>query len=286
MEFENEIIQCFGNSSTNSTQDNATINTNGLTPEENVNNTEETEGAVVPQTENNNDPTDPEVVDISSEHEEEHGESEASESDEIEDSERVENQRTIKCEKCNTDILCDDNLRAHNETVHPPRELNRTECTSCGFKAEDKQDLRRHIQTDHLVNRPCKEFMRNSCKYKEKCYYKHIQLNEGQCLCFSCGEIFENKTSLSTHIKTHHGNTVCKNFKRGACTFDTETCFYSHEVVHETNVTFLENNPTPTIPPENNHNMKKHIKMENMKSTLSGFMLNVGMKMGHLLDLI
>ena len=148
--FEDELflklIQYFGMSSTNTTQDNVTNETNDIAQEEIENNTEETEGAVVPQTENNNDPTDPEVVDISSEHEEEHGESEASESDEIEDSERVENQRPIKCEKCNADILCDDNLRAHNETVHPPRELNRTECTSCGFKAENKQDLRRHIK--------------------------------------------------------------------------------------------------------------------------------------------
>ena len=90
-EFEKElyskIIQYLGNSSTNSTQDNATNDKNGSSPEENVNNTEETEGAVVPQTENNNDPTDLEVVDISSDYEEEHGESEASESEEIEDSE-------------------------------------------------------------------------------------------------------------------------------------------------------------------------------------------------------
>ena len=115
--------------------------------------------------------------------------------------------------------------------------------------------------------------MRNSCKYKEKCYYKHIQINEGQCLCFSCGEICENKTSLSTHIKTHHGNTVCKNFQRGACTFDNDTCFYSHEVVPETNDTFLENNPTSTIPPEYRQNTKKPTYMENMKMNLSGRMI-------------
>ena len=121
--------------------------------------------------------------------------------------------------------------------------------------------------------------MKNNYKYGQDCYYQHIQLVEGQIFCYNCGEICENKMSLVTHIKNNHGMTICKNFLRGSCTFDSEECFYKHEVVWEdNNDAFLENNPTPIIPPEQEQNRTRPTEKENTIRKVSGLMMKVGMQ--------
>ena len=73
--------------------------------------------------------------------------------------------------------------------------------------------------------------------------------------------------------------TICKKFLRGSCTYDSEECFYKHEVVREdNNDAFLENNPTPIIPPEQEQNRTRPTETENTMRKVSGLVMKVGMK--------
>ena len=47
-----------------------------------------------------------------------------------------------------------------------------------------------------------------------RCIFKHIIFREGQYICYTCGQIDNNKPSNMKHLKTAHGGVPVKGLKK------------------------------------------------------------------------
>ena len=105
---------------------------------------------------------------------------------------------------------------------------NETPCTMCNMNFKSKTKLNIHKKEIHNKSlKPCRNFPTNSCEYDDECNFTHTILSHGQHMCFKCGDILENKSMMIKHIKTIHGQELCKKFKDNKCDFG-ERCFYKH----------------------------------------------------------
>ena len=86
---------------------------------------------------------------------------------------------------------------------------------------------------------PCQKYREGNCSFsKEMCWWRHEDQNgwkeDGRIKCFICNDAFESKDRLMvhTHRKKNHLQTVreCTNFKRQTCRFQSELCWFKHEL--------------------------------------------------------
>ena len=85
-----------------------------------------------------------------------------------------------------------------------------------------------HNNTRHnKSSKPCLNFQTSNCEYDSECDFLHIILNQGDHICYKCGDILGNKTFLITHISREHGNEPCKKFAANKCTFGNR-CLFKH----------------------------------------------------------
>ena len=105
-----------------------------------------------------------------------------------------------------------------------------------------KSELRSHIKTKHKTYKPCRNYaLHSQCDFGNDCIYNHNIPKEGEYLCFTCDNKFNSKTNLIQHIKTEHGNEPCRNFLKGQCKYEMNTCFFRHGTLN--NIT----SPKPNI---------------------------------------
>ena len=91
-----------------------------------------------------------------------------------------------------------------------------------------KNDLNGHIKETHKTHKPCNKFPGNRCEYDDdECRYRHIILQQGEHICYKCGEITTSRTNIMNHIKEIHGNILCHKFLLNKCTYFSR-CLYSH----------------------------------------------------------
>ena len=78
----------------------------------------------------------------------------------------------------------------------------------CDSMFPTKNDLNRHIKENHKTHKPCNKFPGNRCEYDDECRYRHVILQQGQHICYKCGEITMSRTDMMNHIKETNGNSV------------------------------------------------------------------------------
>ena len=85
-----------------------------------------------------------------------------------------------------------------------------------------------HNNTRHnKSSKPCRNFQTSNCEYDSECDLLHSILNQGEHICYKCGDILGNKTFLMTHISREHGEEPWKKFAANKCTFGN-MCLFKH----------------------------------------------------------
>ena len=79
----------------------------------------------------------------------------------------------------------------------------------------------------HKSYKPYKHFANNECEYEGGCRFSHKILQRGQPVCYKYGDILSSKTELIRHIRSEHGNEVCKKFKENDCDYGSK-CLFQH----------------------------------------------------------
>ena len=90
-----------------------------------------------------------------------------------------------------------------------------------------KDYLKNHVTSEHKTFKSCNKFASNTCEYDDECRYQHIILEGTKEVCFTCGEMFRNKTDMMKHIKATHGAEPCMRFDEGNCVYGSK-CLFSH----------------------------------------------------------
>ena len=73
--------------------------------------------------------------------------------------------------------------------------------------------------------------MQKTIVKKDKCRFPHIKPQQGQEVCYQCGNIFMSKTDLINHIKTQHGMVICHKFLRNECSHSSDECIFTHKTM-------------------------------------------------------
>ena len=70
-----------------------------------------------------------------------------------------------------------------------------------------------------------------NCEFKDRCWWKHKQMDSKEIECYFCEESFETKAQVMLHRKTKHTKTVknCTKFEIGNCSKSEETCWFMHK---------------------------------------------------------
>ena len=143
---------------------------------------------------------------------------------------------------------------------------NRTfKCKVCEYRASKKRDLTLHMKDVHKSFKPCNQFLNDKCEFDSDCMYNHVNLRENEVICFTCGNKFQDKHSLLTHIRNIHGNAPCKNFLKGNCKFN-ERCFFRHYREVNNTPSFLSTPISHTTPPGSPQDME--LSLQNIMTNI------------------
>ena len=83
-------------------------------------------------------------------------------------------------------------------------------------------------------------------EYDNECHFHHVILNQGEHICYKCGEICNNKTLLMRHITSEHGKEQCKKIAAGSSNFG-DRCLFKHTNIIVQNVLISPNQETPQV---------------------------------------
>ena len=149
----------------------------------------------------------------------------------------------VKCKsvyKTNSEL--ETHMKSHNDGPNDMSELQRAadsiedglKCNTCNKQCKDMNEIRRHRKAEHPSYKPCKNFPGQSaedrCKFGDQCDWNHVELREGECICWTCGLIFTNNSDLTFHRKNVHKSTgPCKYFGLpGGCNKEDKDCQFMH----------------------------------------------------------
>ena len=159
------------------------------------------------------------------------------------------------CSQCFFQGTSQRELNNHINLKHTRREYRNESlisCNNCGEQFHSKSDLMHHRKTKHFNTIAlCRNNLVGKCMYADQmCWWNHAERREisGTVECFNCGRGFENKSSLMSHRKTEHENTVkiCSQFQSGNCVFRNETCWFLHTIKTDETVTVEDDDDEPS----------------------------------------
>ena len=138
---------------------------------------------------------------------------------------KEEEDSEFTCDQCAYQTINRDQFIEHMDKAHSQTELT---CIPCKTKFRTKHAMKKHKKETHKISyKPCRNFPQNNCEYDNECNFSHIILNQGQHICYKCGDILESKTYLLKHITSVHGEEICKRFLDNKCSYG-ERCFFKH----------------------------------------------------------
>ena len=134
---------------------------------------------------------------------------------------KQEEDSQFNCKDCQFQTMNRDQLYQHMDMIH-----KKFECNLCNTLFKTRKGLNIHSKEIHNKKfKLCRNFPSKNCEYDSECTFQHIILNQGEHICFKCGDVYKSKTLLLNHIKSDHGQETCKRFLQNNCTFG-ERCFH------------------------------------------------------------
>ena len=171
---------------------------------------------------------------------------------------------SFTCNDCSYQTISRDQLIEHTEKTHTTNN-NILKCDSCKLNFSNQKEMNIHNNTRHnKSSKPCRNFQTSNCEYDSECDFLHIILNQGEHICYKCGDILGNKTLLMTHISREHGEEPCKKFAANKCTFGNR-CLFKHifkpvNIVPKKQQDFHNSPQEKTQPPGGMQTMSEHIQ--------------------------
>ena len=134
------------------------------------------------------------------------------------------NDSQFNCKECQYQTINRDQFSQHMEMTHKYKA--EFECNLCNTFFRTRKDLNIHSKDIHnKIFKPCRNFPSKNCEYDSECHFYHIILSQGEHICFTCSDVFNGKTPLLHHMKSAHGQEICKRFKDNKCHFG-DKCFF------------------------------------------------------------
>ena len=159
----------------------------------------------------------------------------------------------ISCDKGELISKSNGEINISSEIYHSRNKAFK--CNKCDMCFKDVETLNNHKQNMHKSFKPGRNYNNGSCSYGIYCLFSHNQIQEGQFVCYVCGDTFTEKVKLMTHRKNVYNNLgVCKKFQTNSCTFSAESCWWEH-------------NPSTSIPVKT-HNQVFQWPSDNMAPPL------------------
>ena len=119
---------------------------------------------------------------------------------------KAEEDSQFTCDQCSYQTINRDQYTEHMERAHSQRKFT---CTCCNRKFKTKQTFNKHNKEVHRTSyNPCRNFPLNKCEYDVECNFYHVILNQGQHICYKCGEKSDNKTII---MSTSYLNMEMRN---------------------------------------------------------------------------
>ena len=146
------------------------------------------------------------------------------------------------CEKCSNM----NKIEAQKTIIHEITAETFLKCNQCEESFRTKSELIDHIKK-HKSYKPCDDFQEARC-VDDKCRFAHKILQQGEHICYKCGDIFRSKRDMLKHIEHKHGNTMCYKFLRNECR--ARRCLYSHGLPASDVATTTERNISQTTAPD------------------------------------
>jgi KRAB domain-containing zinc finger protein len=120
-------------------------------------------------------------------------------------------------------------LETHLKPEHRPKRVKRFECDFCSKSFYEKQNLKSHMMTRHVIKE--KLIKCNQCKYSGKSEHdlkRHMTVHNKSFKCTKCDEVFSLKRSLAHHLKNHElpKEFVCHCNK----TFKSSSALKNHKI--------------------------------------------------------
>ena len=195
-----------------------------------------------------------------------------------------EEEEDIRCQECPYQTNNKDQLMEHIKRTHTKNNHATFKCNMCDLNFRNQREVNTHNKNIHRKSyKPCRNFPTNNCEYDSECHFDHIILNQGEHVCYKCGEVSKNKTLLMKHISIEHGEEICKKFLDNKCQFGNK-CMFKHPITHEQNVvnnlhqnSTEQTSPVFSNPPSSGHQtlmvgeqkmyeMMNHMMSQMMKS--------------------
>ena len=148
------------------------------------------------------------------------------------------------CSKCPYQTTSKDDLVKHISIAHGIQ--IKEKCNKCDETFGTQRELSRHITENHKSHKPCDYFREDRCDVAE-CRFKHIKLNPGEQICYTCGKIFISRKDMVSHIREEHGNTLCHRFLNNKCL--VRRCLFSHKISSATNADIMSQEARAPAPP-------------------------------------
>ena len=136
----------------------------------------------------------------------------------------------LSCKECDFQTTNRETFTIHIRNSHTGSQGDKMtlNCRFCGEAFKNKLAMNIHRSEKHKSFKPCTNFQMNKCKFNEKCFYQHLVLSDKQCICYICGEIFDDRDSLMYHRKSKHETKTCPSFLKNECQFDENVCWWTH----------------------------------------------------------
>ena len=96
------------------------------------------------------------------------------------------------CNKCDFEGNSKEALAKHIEIKHTI--ISEPTCKFCGLKFTFRYQLTNHILGYHASHKPCTNFAQNIYEFDSECRFNHITFGERQYICYTCGQIDNDKT--------------------------------------------------------------------------------------------
>ena len=141
------------------------------------------------------------------------------------------------CDECPFQGASSLELKKHVRiTSHKPSAYTET-CYTCKNEFPSYYDLMNHRTAEHPSQKECRYFLKGTCIWDEKCWYKHTIIAEANLeqlfphTCQECEMSFKTQSEIVKHMKAHHRNSVpkCRDFTQGNCDLEEKSCSFLHE---------------------------------------------------------
>ena len=149
----------------------------------------------------------------------------------------------VVCANCNKSFSNQNECDAHIKKEHSKLKSSPTQdnimCRDCKKNFKEQDEFERHMKEEHKQSDKSRQFNCQDCSFQASTSLelrKHMKRTQHEAseyseVCHNCNETFASYFLLMDHRKMlHPSKKLCRYFQKGECLFESDTCWYKHEL--------------------------------------------------------